>query len=366
MLDSSFIQAQYVGGYVVSNLCEIKIELTQRCPLGCVHCSTDSHRKCRSNLSKQTVIRVLREAAQMGAHKVVLSGGEPLLVNYLVDVVKLARVSGLIPSIYTSGIADENLTPMSRELAVRLRNVGLDRFIMSIYSDDANVHNSITRYPSHAATLTALRNAKTSGAAVELHFVAMGRNVRDLPNVVKLAASLAIERVSILRFVGQGRARNILEEALTPEDLRNLADSILALRRQYPELTIRAGSPFNILGICNAPCNAADSVLVIDHAANVFPCDAFKNVHYPDPEFGSVRHQSLQAVWQKSLFLGEVRRILSSRNNSTCDGCQYLASCQSGCLAQKVTRSGWHDLTNRPDPDCSNQSLATPAPPVLR
>jgi MoaA/NifB/PqqE/SkfB family radical SAM enzyme len=76
---------------------------------------------------------LLGEAAQLGAQTVVFSGGEPLRVNYLVDVVQAASKLGLIPTIYTSGIRDDNLTPMSCDLAQRLRQAGLSRFIVILY-----------------------------------------------------------------------------------------------------------------------------------------------------------------------------------------------------------------------------------------
>lgn len=337
---------------MIPSLHEVKIELTQQCSLACIHCSTESNRKRVSILPPETVLRLLGEAAQLGAQTVVFSGGEPLRVNYLVDVVQAASKLGLIPTIYTSGIRDDNLTPMSCDLAQRLRQAGLSRFIVSLYSHNPDVHNSITRYPSHAAMLAALRNLKTSGVPTELHFVAMRRNFRDLPGVVELAISLGFDRLSVLRLVLQGRAEHFPNEALTLEDLRELASSIDALRLRHPILALRTGSPFNILNICNAPCKAAKGVLVINHAGDIFPCDAFKNVHYPDAHFGNVRDQSLQNIWGNSLFLSEVRRILNAPLGSACLNCHNLVACQSGCLAQKVIQGGWQNAAKQTDPDC--------------
>ncbi len=78
----------------------------------------------------------------------------------------------------------------------------------------------------------------------------------------------------MLRFVPQGRGRGIAErEDLDRSDLRALASSITRLRLQYPGMSIRAGSPFNILDIGHSPCNAAQDVLVINHRGDMFPCE---------------------------------------------------------------------------------------------
>ncbi len=331
---------------------ELKIELTQECPLACIHCSTNSSRKQRSSLPEAVVLRLLREGAELGVRKVVLTGGEPLVSATLPKAVQLARSLGIAVTVYTTGIVDNSLTPMPASLAVSLAALGLNRFIFSIYSDRADVHESITRYGTHRATLSAIRTAIATGLPVEMHFVAMQRNFRDLPGVVNLAESLGVETLSVLRFVPQGRGRTIAgRDDLSQEDFRSLAETIIRLRTEHPSLVIRAGSPLNILGIGHTPCNAAQDVLVINHRGDIFPCDAFKNVRFLDDRWGSVLYSSLTEVWRQSLFLNKVRQVLAAEKGSTCQSCSWSRSCQSGCLAQKVVREGW-ESTDQPDPAC--------------
>jgi len=337
---------------IVNELREIKVELTQGCPLACVHCSTNSNRKQTSELPRLVVVRLLREAAEMGVRRVVFTGGEPLIAVSLFEAVKVASSEGISPTVYTSGVLDNNLSPMSSDLAAKLVDAGVARFIFSVYSHRPEIHDSVTRYGTHKATIEALRNAVETGVPVEIHFVAMRRNFRDLPGVVFLADTANVGKVSVLRFVPQGRGVNLIDrDDLRTDELRELAEMISSLRTHYSGVTIRAGSPFNILGLGNTPCNAAEDVLIINHRGDIFPCDAFKNVHYYDDKFGSVLTASLRDVWVKSAFLNEVRSILASGRGETCGACEWTKTCQSGCLAQKVIREGWGAVRN-PDPDC--------------
>ena len=337
-------------------LAEIKIELTQECPLACIHCSTNSSRKQTSSLPKAVVVRLLREASAMGVKKVVFTGGEPLVSPYLLESLNVAASLGMAPTVYTSGILDNELNPMSLELARKVVSAGADRFIFSVYSHRPEIHDSVTRYGTHAATLEALNNAVRTRIPVEMHFVAMRRNFRDLPGLVVLADSAGVGRVSVLRFVPQGRGRNIAErDDLGVDELLELAQMMTSLRVHYPRLTIRAGSPFNILGVGNTPCNAAQDVLIVNHRGDIFPCDAFKNVRYTDPQFGSVLTKSLADVWHESVFLNHVRAVLASEKGDTCSSCAQSSTCQSGCLAQKVIRGGW-SAVDRVDPNCLLQA----------
>jgi radical SAM protein with 4Fe4S-binding SPASM domain len=213
--------------------------------------------------------------------------------------------------------------------------------------------------------LEALKNAVETRVAVEIHFVAMRRNFRDLPGVVVLADSLDVQKVSVLRFVPQGRGINLVDrDDLGSDELHELAATISSLRAHYSRVTIRAGSPFNILGIGHTACNAAQDVLIINHRGEIFPCDAFKNVRYSNDKFGSVLTNSLREVWGQSSFLNEVRSILGSGKGETCGACEWTKTCQSGCLAQKVIKEGWTAVRN-PDPSCLLQKRQMISVPEL-
>ena len=331
---------------------ELKLELTQQCPLACMHCSTESHRNRTSALKEETVIRLLREGSNLGLEKVAFTGGEPLLAPYLLCAVQESSALGIHSSLYTCGAADSELNPLSCETARKLSDAGLGRYIFSLYSHRANVHNSVTRYQSFSTTVAAMQVALTTNVAVEIHFVAMQRNFRDLPDLVEAAARWGVQRLSVLRFVPHGRAGNIAaSEDLTSQQMIELRDSIAAARAAFPEVSIRAGSPYNILGIGYTPCDAAREVLVINHRGEVFPCDAFKNVQYEDSNFGSVLDRPLRDVWERSAFLNHVREELDSGPFQTCGSCSEFSGCRSGCLAQKIIRDGWA-ATHEPDPAC--------------
>lgn len=331
---------------------ELKLELTQQCPLACVHCSTDSHRKRTSALTEETVIRLLHEGSCLGLEKVAFTGGEPLLVPYLSEVIRESSSLGIQSSLYTCGAADSELNPLNLQTGITLAEAGLGKFIFSLYSHRADLHNSVTRYQSFGTTIAALQTALKTSVAVEIHFVAMRRNFRHLTDLVEAAARWGVHRLSVLRFVPQGRANNIADrEDLTPDEMHELRDSITAARAAYPQVNVRAGSPYNVLGIGYTPCDAAQEVLVVNHRGQIFPCDAFKNVNYHDPKFGSVLDRSLKEVWEKSAYLNHVREELAAGPIIECGSCAELSGCKSGCLAQKVISDGWAGSHHR-NSDC--------------
>jgi pyrroloquinoline quinone biosynthesis protein E len=282
----------------------------------------------------------------LGVEKVVFTGGEPLVYPNLREVISAAAQAGIEPTLYTTGILDDLLNPINGDHAADLVRLGIRRFIFSVYSGSAAIHESITRYGTFAPTLAAIRSAVATGVPVEMHFVAMRSNFRHLPDVVALAEGLGAARVSVLRFVPQGRGVRIqASEGLSPSELTELAEMIERSRYRHPAVKIRAGSPLNVLGIGHTPCNAAQDVLIINHRGEIFPCDAFKNVSFTEPQFGSVLQNALKDVWEKSLYLNAVRSHLDRHTGDSCDACKRFDGCRTGCLAQKVLREGWPSQT---------------------
>jgi radical SAM protein with 4Fe4S-binding SPASM domain len=96
---------------------------------------------------------------------------------------------------------------------------------------------------------------------------------------------------------------------------------------------VRLGAPLNILRLEHACCDAAQDIVVADHRGRVFPCDAFKGTDFPDPVYGSITHNSLSSVWERSSYLEAARRLHAERRN----GC---SSCPTGCMAQEAVRQG--------------------------
>jgi radical SAM protein with 4Fe4S-binding SPASM domain len=269
----------------------------------------------------------------MGARKVALSGGEPLVYPELYEIVRTAASLALATTLYTTGIKNNNLDPIDESDVSRLISAGLDRIIFSIYATEPQIHNSITGFPSFEPTLVAVKNCVHGGLPGEFHFVPLRRNYHQFGEVVRLAEGLGVPRVSVLRFVPQGRGAMIREkEELPAEYYRQLGKTVEELRRRG-SVQVRLGAPMNMLGLGHSCCDAAQDIVVVGHSGRVFPCDGFKGTDYPDPEYGSILLNSLPSVWERSSYLNAARHLYAEGRN----GC---GSCPTGCMAQQAVRKG--------------------------
>jgi radical SAM protein with 4Fe4S-binding SPASM domain len=333
------------------NLREFKIEVTYRCDLNCIHCSSDARPSNTLELTRDDCLRILSEAGKMGAKDVAFSGGEPLLWPHIFDVVAAAANHHLTVTVYTSGNADN-----FKQTAARLHHFGATRFVFSVFGATATNHERVTRKAgSFERTKASMRDALAVGLTTELHFVPMSGNYRELSEIARLAHQLGASRISVLRLVPQGRAALVRGRALNRVQNLELRRLIETLRKKHGNEFVRTGSPYNFLILNDRPaCCAAIDRLIIGPDLRLYPCDAFKRIGASElvrtEDWCSLAHASLADCWAKSLYLEAVRTYLTTDFEAPCDSCKFLEQCLSGCLAQKAIT--YCSLAKKPDPDC--------------
>jgi len=330
------------------HLREIKIEVTHDCPLACIHCSSTAGPHSGRSMSLSDAADLVRQAAEMRVEEVAFSGGEPLVWPGLGRLVTQCSEARMRSVVYTSG----NVVDVQTQL-VALAHAGLTRLIFSVFARDPRAHDTITgSVGSLAATLMAVSMAIDLGHAVEFHYVPLRVNLRHFLDVTDLAIDLGVLKVSVLRFVPQGRGRKATALCLTHEQNVELKNMIISAGRR---VAVRTGSPYNFLQLNEkARCAAAVDRLSIAPDARVYPCDAFKRIEaervVATDVLSRVDRWSLRECWEKSPYLQLVRKYLNTPFPEPCASCKARSRCQSGCLAQKYLANG--NLKKAPDPMC--------------
>jgi len=327
---------------------EMKIEVTQKCPLVCAHCSSNATPNATQQMKVTDALHLTSQAINIGIKELDISGGEPLIWPGIIDLVKMCSENGVKTSVYSSG----NVRDCQIILA-ELRKVGLSKIIFSIFGSSAHTHEQITRIRgSFLQTMSSIDRAISERIKTEIHFVPLSTNYMELPKVIDLAKDRNIKKISVLRFVPQGRGALGKDLALTkPQNIR-LKQMIEDGRER---IEIRAGSPYNFLFVNDSPkCNAAIDRLIIGPDFHVYPCDAFKQIRSFDvvgsDMYSRLDKYSLKDCWEKSPYLNAIRNYLTTEFATPCSGCSDLQSCLSGCIAQKVIHNG--DLGKCVDPMC--------------
>lgn len=278
---------------------ELTLELTDWCPSECLHCSSVSGPSCTNSLPCELALRLVDEAARLGAAKVSLGGGEPTASESFFLVVRRVLESGMLLEVFTCGLATtiQGVTGIPSAITENCAGLKGVKFIFSFHGATAQTHDYMTKTPgSYECLLTSLKNCKQADIECEMNFVPLRVNVHEFEHLVELAEDFQIPRISILRFVPQGRgALNCAELELHPEEENLFVSEVLRLRTQS-SVDIRTGSPFNgIIPGNQVPCRAGFGKLVVQADRNVLPCEVFK--HHKRCQWGlSVNNMTLTQI----------------------------------------------------------------------
>lgn len=312
---------------------EISIEIIRKCPNNCLHCSSLSTEYCSEILDYDLFTSVVRDAAELGAKTICLSGGEPFLHSSIVDMVRFAASLGLQVYIYTSGVildAQNHRTSIGRDILEAISK-DVTKMIFNLEAATPQTYDAIMGTSGCFEIMKqSVYNAHEMSIVTEAHFVPMKLNIGEVKEVVALCWNLNISKISFLRLVLHGRARlNATEIALSDEELEQLRLFLEKLQTQA-KIDVRIGVPLSTNTDCHK-CEAAKGKLNIKYDGKVYPCEVFKNermsycLHGVQPE--SIYKNSLTDIYNNSSFLKLVRRLekefACKEECETCIG-QYL------------------------------------------
>ena len=304
---------------------ELVLELADWCPQKCVHCSSDSGPTRTETLERRTAFALIDEAAELGAEKVSFGGGEPTAATAFGAVLGHVQSHGLQSEVFTCGVWLEGreAQALPARLLEEIRDLGNTKLIFSVHGPTAETHELLTNVPdSFRLMTTSLDAAVQHRIPCEVNFVPVQPNAHLLADVIRYADRHGASRMSILRFVPQGRGwrnRTVLRLSMSEES--RFLDEV-ARYRASGRLQVRVGSPFNgtIVGD-EIPCSAGLSKLVVQASGNILPCEVFK--HDGRCDWGiSAYHHSLR----EALASPRVVKLRTSVNRSYCMRCPIHGS----------------------------------------
>ena len=331
-----------------NHISEIKLELSYRCNMNCLHCSSEGSKDKNVKISLEESLNIINSALKLKIKSISLSGGEPLLWPNLYELVNYYKKNEVTIKLYTNG-ATQNF----EEILSRIKKTEMI-VIFSLYGSDPLIHDNVTGIEgSFYKTLSSMKYTLKRGFKSEIHFVPLSINYKELIPLNRLVSEIGINKISILRFVPQGRGANRKSLILNKKQNLELKEDILKLRRSG--FSIRTGSPLNFLLIKNQPeCTSGINKLVIAPDLHIYPCDAFKQIKsdklFGYDEFSSLNNHTLEDCWENSVYLDGIRKILNLKYQEPCLSCPEINLCRSGCVAQKIMCD--YSLNQITDPSC--------------
>ncbi len=327
----------------------VHFDLTYRCNERCVHCYLDHDD--HGELTTAECLKVLDDLARSGTLFLTFSGGEIFLRPDLYEILAAARRLHFDISLKSNALL---VTP---ERAARLREFGVRRVQISVYSDIPAIHDAITKVPgSLERTLAAIPILIEHGLQVKLACPLMRENLMAYRGVMALAEKLGIPYILDLTITPMmdGSSGPLEHRASVSSLLPVLRDPVLHACKPQPPAQAASAVDVSPTAVGSAvssgiesaayedlPCSAGHNSCYISPYGDVFPC-----VQLPQAA-GNLRREKFDDIWYHAPQLERLRAIRESQLpicsrceiRSYCERCPGLALMEGGDLLGAYERA---------------------------
>lgn len=311
-------------------LLTMEVEVGTACNFRCKYCYVGDGAPVDHDqgpeLSLEEIRGVIAQAQALGARKIILLGGEPMLYGFTPDLCEWIRNRGLGVEMFTNG------TNMTAAMADRLFKMGV-HVVLKWHTSDHQIQDWLAGVPGAAAIMAeAYRHLRaagypSAGAKMALSTVICRQNIAELPGLWKWMRTEGIEPYFEM-ITPQGRARTSGHD-LSPsvEEIRELFETIRVIDRDQFGRTWEAQPPL----VGNACLRHSFSCLVAA-SGDVMPC---VGVSIP---VGNVRERPLAEILADSEVIADLRDHEHTIQGA-CGACDKAATCY-GCRGAAYQLTG--------------------------
>jgi MoaA/NifB/PqqE/SkfB family radical SAM enzyme len=344
----------------ITHLKKVYVEPTNGCNLDCRTCMRKAWNEPVGRMSKDTYSRIIEGLKEYSPPPSIFFGGlgEPLSHPDIIAMVAQAKSLNSPVELITNG------TLLTKTVSEQLMEAGLDRLWVSLDGTTPETYGDIRLGALFPEVLNNLKNFHDARAYRHLPsqfsdfhlkpelgivFVAMKRNIHDLPSILSLATKLVSSSVLATNVLPYSEEMG--KEILYSRSVNNVLYQSSAFRLDLPKLDIdettkkslylamRAGHSLSIarghLGEGNDYCPFIENgATAISWEGNLSPCMALLHTHksYFDGierfsrrySVGNVNEHSIQILWGNPEYLSFRERV----QNFEFSPCTY---CSGGC-----------------------------------
>ena len=356
----------------ISHLAKVYIEPTSKCNLSCRTCIRNVWDEKMGKMTSATFQRILKGIGEFDHRPSIFLGGfgEPLAHPHIVDMVAKAKKVSSKVELITNGML------LNEKRSIELIEAGLDTLWVSVdgakpenYADVRigaalpEIFKNITQYRHQYFMRTML------DPDIGLAFVAMKRNINDLPVLLKMSTRLGISRYLVTNVLPY--TKELCDETLYKRSVETLVSKPMCWAPGL-DIPIIDANPYTVGPLTQVmsiyPRNFlayrkwSDSIdycpfirkgsTAIAWDGNVSPCLPLMHQHESYLKdlkrtvkryvVGNVRDHSLKALWESPEYLDFRKRVdeFDFSPCTICASCEMAESNQEDCYGNTFPTCG--------------------------
>lgn len=356
----------------ITHLAKIYIEPTNRCNIDCRTCMRQNWDAEMGMMSAETFAALEAGLAELAPPLTVMFGGlgEPLLHPQTADMIAAVKALGFRAEMITNGtLLSERRSRQLIEAGLDLLWVSLDGARPESYAD-VRLGAELPRVLANLRRFRRLRRpAHRPTPEIGIAFVAMERNIADLPELLKIGKRVGAKHFSVSNLLPHTAAME--QEILYKRSLNNITylPSSWLRRLSIPKMDFNdltaepliaaMNSGYNVtfagnnLGEVNDVCTFIEQgAMAVGWDGRVAPCPPLLYHHvgyirgYQRESLphivGQICQQSLKTLWQSPAYEAYRDRVqrFAFAPCTYCGGCDLLETNETDCFWNEAPACG--------------------------
>ena len=326
-----------------------QFELTSGCNQRCIFCYNVWKDLCSKQnsitLPKEKQLKIIDKIIENEIFDIIFSGGEPLLIDWLEELIKKCSEARISTTIITNAIL------MTKERAKKLKCAGLNDLQISIHHYTSKINNKLTgTNDSFDKSIAGIKNAlEIFGIeSINVNMVALPETYKDIYEMARFLHSIGVGSFSVGTPSVTGKLKENKDLVI---DKKMFLEVFNQLKRAGDDFGIHVGFTGGF-PICLLPeinndsirmignyCDAGLNQLIIGPDGDLRPCVCLSE------KLGNILEDDLKKIWSNNPFLLDIRAMKFVPDK--CKECHYVSLCRGGCRA---SAQGYFGKLNAIDP----------------
>ncbi len=256
----------------------LSLQVTKRCNADCIHCAASQSTK---ELSTDKMKELIKKIHAEGCVRLSFTGGEPLLRNDLVEIVKYSKKIGMINSLSTNTFA-------LNEQKIKALKPYLDNIRCSLHGLKKNNNFIFQKQDAFEAIINNIRLSLEHDLSVGVIFSVMQRNVADMVPLAKKLEAMGVNKLTVFTLMSAGRAKGIFaKEKINIDEVQLQMKRIKQLKKEHDWNLEVSLVDWALEGQC----------ALVDANGILYFYDLSQPNHYL--RLGSVLENDLRDLWQE-------------------------------------------------------------------
>ena len=283
-----------------------ELDVTYQCNCQCQMCQRwqDTRRNFLSLLEYQ---KLAEELSHLNVHQISIAGGEPLLREDIITIIKSFAERGQSVNLCTNGMLLEKYYQEICQSGAACVSVSLDGATAECHDRIRGVAGSYRQIERGIASFLSYRKGRMP--ILRVRMTISKHNEKEIRKFYdkwhRVADDVLLQPVhhcSHAYYTGMDEASSNLDVSVISDQLRHLP------MEKDPYMNCLLNSLKESRSYPYAPCYAGVLMVRIDPWGNVYPC---LEQHV---RIGSIRKEAFSSIWNSKQFEQERRRLASSRD----------------------------------------------------